>query len=324
MRNRGTHRARTRGVTTTGGHTLSSGDVLTTVPVVTCDFGGGTLPGHPGGGLFSRFAHHRHGGLELTTLEFTVIETELLGAGDLATGQIKRAGDAVALLVGGTGDSTLVIALLLSGTGGRHHTEACPGRTFRGLAMAVGARWSLVATGRGELVCTYIGGAGDGFTGSLLITRHHTTHTGLDAGHGSRRRTKTHRSAFANGLNSRSSAVLASIFESGIGGASDGLTGAWFIACDSLGATRAGATHHLIAVGDAEADLGGFRLRFATAEGIDLFSADVLIAGDAMARTKLITGHLGGATHQGSCHTRPREGSRLANLGGRATVGEGI
>ena len=190
--------------------------------------------------------------------------------------------------------------------------------------MGLGASGSLVTASSSQLIGTDIGGAGHGLTGTTLVAGHHTAHTGLDAGHGSGRGPDTHRGALTDGLHSGGAAVLAGLLETGVRGAGDGLAAAGLIAGDALGTTGAGTAHHLIAVGDAEADLGGFRLGLAAAEGIHLLGADVLIAGDAVAGAELVSSDGRGASDHGAGHTGAGEGFRQAHLGGGATFGQRI
>ena len=96
--------------------------------------------------------------------------------------------------------------------------------------------------------------------------------------------------------------MLSSLLKTCIRSAGHGLTTAGLITGYALGTSGAGTADDLIAVGDAETDLGSFRIRSPSAETIDLFRADVLITGDAMTGSELITSDLGGAANQGSGH----------------------
>ena len=175
--------------------------------------------------------------------------------------------------------------------------------------MGIGAGRGISTAGSSQLVSTHIRSAGDCFTSTALVAGHHTTHTGLDARHGSRRGADTNRSALTNGFDSGSAAVLAGLLEACIRSSCYGLAAAGLVTCDVLRAAGAGSAHHLVSVGDTETNLGSFRLRFAAAKGIDLLSTDVLITGHTVAGAEFITGDLGGATHQSSSDARTRKGA---------------
>ena len=174
--------------------------------------------------------------------------------------------------------------------------------------MGVSACRSLRTAGRSKLISSYIRSTGHRFASTTLVAGHHSANPRLDAGHGSRGSTWTHRGALTNGLHGRGAAMLACLLKTCIGRAGDGFAGAGLITGHTLGATGAGATHHLIAVGDAEANLGSFGFGVTTAELIDLLGADVLITRNAMAGTELIAGDGGGTTHQGAGNAGPRQG----------------
>ena len=164
--------------------------------------------------------------------------------------------------------------------------------------MRVGTRRSLCTTGCSQLVCTHVWSTSYRFTSTTLITCHHSPHTGLDAGHGGGRCTRTYRCAFSDRLDSRGPAMLTSLLEAGIRSARHGLTTAGLITSHALRTTRAGTAHNLIAVGDAVTDLGRLGFRFCTAEAIELLSAEVLVTGHTVTGSELITSHLGRTTDQ--------------------------
>ena len=118
--------------------------------------------------------------------------------------------------------------------------------------------------------------------------------------------------------------MLTSLLKTGIGRAGHSLTTTRLITGHPFGATGSGSAHDLIAVGDAETDLGRFRIRSASAEGIDLFGTDVLITGDAMTGAELIAGHLRRTTHHGAGHTRAGEGCRQTDLRRWSAIGQRI
>ena len=164
--------------------------------------------------------------------------------------------------------------------------------------MRIGAGWSLCTTGCSQLVCTHVRSTGYGFTGTTLITGHHSPHTRLDAGHGGGRCTRTHRCAFSDRLDSRGPAMLTCLLEAGVRSTGHGLTTAGLITGHALGTTRTGTTNNLIAIGDAVTDLGRLGFRFCTAEAIELLSAEVLVTGHTVTGSELITSHLGRTTDQ--------------------------
>ena len=190
--------------------------------------------------------------------------------------------------------------------------------------MGVGSSGSISTAGSGQLISTHVGSAGDCFTSATLVAGHHTTHTGLDASHGSGRGAHTHRRALTNGLNCRGSTVLAGLLKTCIGGAGDGLAAAGLVASHVLRTTRAGAAHHLVAVGDAETNFGCFGFGLRTTEGIHLLGTDVLITRHAVAGAELITGDLSRTAHHRAGHASAGESSGKAHLGGRTTFGQGI
>ena len=112
----GPHRTRTGGVAPTGRSTFGTGDMLATVPVISSHLGGGALACYSRCGLISRFTDYSHSGLKMPALKVAIVKAELFGTSDLAAGHVKRSGDAIAVLVGGSGDGTLRITLLLSCT----------------------------------------------------------------------------------------------------------------------------------------------------------------------------------------------------------------
>ena len=112
----GPHRTRTAGVAPTSRSTFGAGDMLATVPVISSDLGGGALACYSRCGLISRFTDYSHSGLKMPALKVAIVKAELFGTSDLAAGHVKRSGDAIAVLVGGSGDGTLRITLLLSCT----------------------------------------------------------------------------------------------------------------------------------------------------------------------------------------------------------------
>jgi hypothetical protein len=99
--------------------------VISPIPVITSDFGGGTLTSYPGSRFWRSGFNLRGGGLKLTLrlklavtlLKFTIVKSELFRAGDFATGQIKRACNPAAVFVSGTGNAFAGLTLLLGSTG---------------------------------------------------------------------------------------------------------------------------------------------------------------------------------------------------------------
>ena len=168
--------------------------------------------------------------------------------------------------------------------------------------MGVSTCGSVSTTGCSELIGSHVGSSSDGFTGTALVAGHHSTDAWLKTRHGGGRGAGSNGGPFTDGLDCRCSAVLTCLLKTCIGSAGHSLTTTRLITGHPFGTTGSGATDDLIAVGDAEADLRSFRIRSATAEGIDLFGTDVLITGDAMTGSKLIAGHLGRSTHQSSSH----------------------
>ena len=168
-------------------------------------------------------------------------------------------------------------------------------------------------TDRPGLVRADVLGAGDHFTGSPFGTGHDPADARLDPGHD---RAHAHRRTTAHVVDLLGGAPATGLLKTGVGGAGDGLAGAWFVAGHQLGAAGTGATDDLITVGDAEADLGRFRRSGDAAKGLILLVADVFVAGDQAARTRFVTGDPFAAADGCTGDPRAPQGLELADLAG--------
>ena len=126
------HRTRAGGITAAGRDPFGAGDTLTPIPIITGDLQAGrdALTGHPGGGTHvlvdgDRSRRNRNGATG--ELGAPTVEAELFGAGDLVTGQVKRAGHPAALLVAGSGDGASTVVGRVGSPGRGLNAELLPG-----------------------------------------------------------------------------------------------------------------------------------------------------------------------------------------------------
>ena len=195
--------------------------------------------------------------------------------------------------------------------------EFLPGLRSKGLGK-VRITFLGGSTDRPGLVRADVLGAGDHFTGSPIGTGHDPADARLDPGHD---RAHAHRRTTAHVVDLLGGAPATGLLKTGVGGAGDGLAGAWFVAGHQLGAAGTGATDDLITVGDAEADLGRFRRSGDAAKGLILLVADVFVAGDQAARTRFVTGDPFAAADGCTGDPRAPQGLELADLAG-GTAGQ--
>ena len=165
------------------------------------------------------------------------------------------------------------------------------------------------------LVCPDVGGTADGPAGSPFGPGHPTADAGLDARHHG---AHAHRSALAHSGHLAGGAPIAGLLKARVGGAGHHLAGAGFIAGHIVGAAGAGAAHHQIAVGDAEAHLGGLRLGTGGTELVVLLGPDVFVARDQAAAAGLIAGDLATAADVGAGDPRAPQRLQARHLLGRA------
>ena len=215
------------------------------------------------------------------------------------------------MLVGAAGHTTGAFALLLGGAGRGLNTELLPVSTIQSLgkvSIAAGGG----ATGAGLLIGADVGSTGDVFAGATLGAGQGTTNAGLNAGHAVG---VANGSPLTDGTDGSGVAEITSLLEPGVGGAGDDFAATGFITGDLFGATGAAAADDLVAVGDAEAHLGGFGRRASATEAVELLTTDVFIASHVAAAAGLIAGDPLAAAHGGPGHAGATQGVLAADLG---------